>query len=108
MLNLVDNKTFVIALILIGALANFITIPVNILNLIKRVLGGLWISLACVAEYFLVSAGSGKMSAATGPSAAQTITQWITILIIFTIVMVGFFIYGVYGATGQYDRAEGA
>lgn len=105
MLNLVENQTFIIALLVVGAIANFLAIPTGINNLIKRGLGAAWILLAVYAEFRLFAEGWKKMSAATGAAATQTVAQWIIILIIFTVVMVGFAIHGYYGVTGQYDDA---
>ena len=105
-MDLVNNSTFVYALVGITMVANLITIPVNIKNIIKRILGGGALLLAVFTEYTLFSEGMKKMSAATGAAATQTTIQWSIILIIFTIVMVGFAIYGYYAVTGEYSEEE--
>lgn len=106
MLNLVSNSTFVYALVGITMAANLITIPVGIKNIIKRIIGVGALLMAVFAEYTLFSEGMKKMSAATGAAATQTTIQWTIILVIFTIIMVGFAIYGYYAVTGEYNEIE--
>ena len=104
MLDIVNNSTFIYALVGLTMVANLITIPVGIKNIIKRGLGAGALLLAVFAEYTLFSEGMKKMGAATGAAATQTSIQWSIILIIFTIVMVGFAIYGYYAVTGEYNE----
>lgn len=102
MLELVNNQGFVYGLVAVTMLANLVSIPEAIKNIIKRVLGFAALIMAAYAEYALFSEGMKKMGAATGAAGTQTVIQWSIILIIFTIVMVGFAIYGYYAVTGEY------
>ena len=101
MLDIFDNQMFIYGIIAVALIVALIKLPDNIGNLIKKALGGLWIITAIYATFKLYEQGNLKMWA----TQALTI-QWSIILIIFTIVMIGFAIFGYYGLTGAYDASD--
>ena len=101
-LNIIDNPALVYTILILGGIANFVTFPDGIASIIKKVFGAAWMATALYATFSLFTEGFKKMSA---PNAtAQTSIQWWIILIIFSIVMVGFFIHGYYSLRGEYDN----
>jgi hypothetical protein len=92
------------AIAVICGILNFITIPAGINNLIKKVLGVVWIGLAPYAAYQFIKAGLEKMNApmATTP----IVTQWCILIGIFLPIMAGLAIHGYYSVMGEYDAAE--
>ena len=105
-MDFINNTSLVYGIVAVCMVVNFIKIPASIGNIIKRIMGAIWMVAAVVCEYTLFSEGMKKMSAATGAAGTQTTIQWSIILIIFTIVMVGFMIHGYYGVKGEYATAE--
>jgi hypothetical protein len=105
-MDFINNTALVYGVVAVCMLFNFISIPANIGNIIKRALGAIWIVAALLCEYTLFSEGMKKMSAATGAAGTQTVIQWSIILIIFTIVMIGLAIHGYYGVKGEYATEE--
>ena len=109
MLDIFDNQMAMGALVVFSIIIALIKLPDGIGNLIKKALGGLWIITAIYALYSIYDAGMvprgketvGKMWA----SQAATI-QWSIILTIFTLVLIGFAIFGYYGLTGAYDNSD--
>ncbi|MEY4938074.1 MAG: hypothetical protein RIS64_4435 [Bacteroidota bacterium] len=86
------------------ALLNFVTMPANINNLVKKALGVCWILLAPYAAYAFISAGLAKMNAPTATTAINT--QWTILIGIFLPIMVALAIHGYYSVMGEYDAAE--
>lgn len=86
------------------SLLNFVTMPANINNLVKKALGVCWLLLAPYAAYAFIQAGLAKMSAPTAN--ASTTTQWSILIGIFLPIMVGLAIHGWYSVNGEYDAAE--
>ena len=101
MLDLFDNQMFIYGLVIVGLIIALVKLPDGIGNLAKKALGGLWIITALFATYKLYEQANIKMWATQA-----TIMQWSIILIIFTLVLIGFAIFGYYGLTGAYDNSD--
>ncbi len=74
------------------------------MNSIKKILGYVWMLLAPAIIFFLVFQAKNKIIHATEATRANTILQWVIILIIFTPICVGFFIFGKYASENAYDH----
>jgi ABC-type polysaccharide/polyol phosphate export permease len=74
------------------------------MNSIKKILGYVWMLLAPAIIFFLVFQAKTKIAHATEATRANTILQWVIILIIFTPICVGFFIFGKYASENAYDH----
>jgi len=74
------------------------------MNTIKKILGLVWMILSPSIIYFLATQASAKIGAATEATKANVTLQWAIILIIFTPICVGFFIFGYYAIKGEYDH----
>ena len=74
------------------------------MNTIKKLLGYVWMLLAPAIIVFLILQAKNKIAIATEATRANTILQWVIILIIFTPICVGFFIFGKYAAENAYDH----
>lgn len=74
------------------------------MNTIKKILGLVWMCLAPAIICFLVAQAIQKMNAATALARSNVTLQWVIILIIFTPICIGFFIFGYYGFKGEYDQ----
>jgi len=74
------------------------------MNSIKKFLGVVWMILSPSIIYFLATQAIKKISAATEATKANVTLQWAIILIIFTPICVGFFIFGYYAIKGEYDH----
>ena len=86
------------------SLLNFVTMPANINNLVKKALGVCWLLLAPYAAYAFIQAGLAKMNAPTAN--ASITTQWVILIGIFLPIMAGLAIHGWYSVNGEYDAAE--
>lgn len=74
------------------------------MNQVKRILGLVWMALAPSIIYFLGSQALLKIGAATEATKSNVMLQWAIILIIFTPICIGFFIFGYYAIKGEYDH----
>lgn len=74
------------------------------MNTIKKLLGYVWMLLAPAIIVFLIMQAKNKIAIATEATKANTILQWVIILIIFTPICVGFFIFGKYASENAYDH----
>ncbi len=101
MLDIFDNQMFIYGLVTVSLIIALVKLPDGIGNLTKKALGGLWIITALYATFKLYEQANIKMWVND-----STKIQWSIILIIFTIVMVGFAIFGYYGLTGAYDNSD--
>ena len=72
------------------------------MNLIKKILGVVWMVLAPMIILFLASQAFQKISAASALAKSNVVLQWTIILAIFSPICVGFFIFGYYGLKGEY------
>jgi hypothetical protein len=87
------------------------------MNALKRIFGLVWILLAPVALYFIVSnalqafakadkaiAGAADAAKAAAEAAkTNTVLQWGIIIIIFLPIAFGLIIFGKYALTGEYN-----
>ena len=74
------------------------------MNSIKKLLGYVWMVLAPAIICFLVYEAYIKIGIAKPTEKANTILQWAIILIIFTPICIGFFIFGKYAAADEYKH----
>lgn len=74
------------------------------MNTIKKFFGLVWMCLAPGIIWFLIAQAIQKIGGATDITRANVGLQWMIILIIFTPICVGFFIFGYYGLNGEYDE----
>ena len=74
------------------------------MNTIKKIFGLVWMAVAPLLIWFLVSQAIQKVSNANEATRANVLLQWVIILSIFAPICVGFFIFGYYGFKGEYDH----
>ena len=74
------------------------------MNSLKKILGFVWMILAPAVICFLVYEAYTKIGLAKPTEKANTILQWVIILIIFTPISIGFFMFGKYAAANEYDH----
>lgn len=75
------------------------------MNLIKRILGVVWILLGPTIILFLfLQAGDKISTAAAGIARTNTSLQWAIIILIFIPICAGLMIFGYYGLRGEYDH----
>ncbi len=72
------------------------------MNSIKKLLGFVWMLLAPAIIFFLIYEASQKIGAATSVTKANVILQWSIILLIFTPICIGFFMFGKFAASNEY------
>lgn len=72
------------------------------MNTLKKILGYVWMLLAPAIICFLVYEAFVKIGLAKPAEKANVILQWVIILIIFTPISVGFFIFGKYATNNEY------
>ena len=73
------------------------------MNAVKKILGIVWLLLAPVVIYFLVSGAISNIN----PSGKKDINNpviWIIIITIFTPIAIGLMIFGWYAWKGEYDH----
>ena len=73
------------------------------MNALKRFLGIIWLLLAPVVIYFLVSGAITHIDA-EGKKDINNPVIWIIIIAIFTPIAIGLMIFGWYAFKGEYDR----
>ncbi|MFM1929498.1 MAG: hypothetical protein RL387_826 [Bacteroidota bacterium] len=74
------------------------------MNTIKKLLGYVWMIMAPAIIIFLVYQAFVKIGAASEAAKANTILQWVIILLIFLPITIGFFIFGKYASQNAYDH----
>ena len=74
------------------------------MNTIKKLLGYVWMLISPAIILFLVYEAVVKIAAASEASKANTILQWVIILLIFLPITIGFFIFGKYASANEYDH----
>jgi O-antigen/teichoic acid export membrane protein len=74
------------------------------MNSLKRLLGYVWMIIAPAIICFLVYEAYIKIGFAKPAEKANTILQWVIILIIFTPISYGFFLFGKYAADNEYEH----
>lgn len=73
------------------------------MNTIKKIMGFLWMLLAPVIIYFLVSSAIKNISLGGTKDINQPL-PWIIIITIFTPIAIGLMIFGYYAIKGEYDQ----
>ena len=73
------------------------------MNTLKRFLGIVWLLLAPVVIYFLVSGAITHIDPA-GKKDINNPVIWVIIIAIFTPIAIGLMIFGWYAFRGEYDR----
>jgi type VI protein secretion system component VasK len=73
------------------------------MNLVKRMMGILWMILAPVVIYFLVMGAVNNIDS-VGTKDINKPIPWIIIIAIFTPIAVGLMIFGFYSLKGEYDK----
>ena len=72
------------------------------MNQIKKLLGYVWMVIAPAIICFLLYQAIAKISIASEATRSNVILQWVIILLIFTPICVGFFIFGKYASEDAY------
>ena len=73
------------------------------MNTIKKYLGIIWLLLAPVVIYFLISGAISNIDPA-GKKDINNPVIWIIIIAIFTPIAIGLMIFGWYAFKGEYDH----
>lgn len=73
------------------------------MNAVKRILGIIWLLLAPVVIYFLVSGAITHIDPA-GKKDINNPIIWVIIIAIFTPIAIGLMIFGWYAFRGEYDH----
>ena len=73
------------------------------MNSIKRYLGIVWLLLAPIVIYFLVSGAISNIDPA-GKKDINNPVIWVIIITIFTPIAIGLMIFGWYAFKGEYDH----
>ncbi|MEN9611117.1 MAG: hypothetical protein RLZZ628_1931 [Bacteroidota bacterium] len=60
--------------------------------------------IAPTAAYLLTTNGIAKIAAADAANKTNATTQWTILILIFLPVMAGLFLFGLYGAKGEYSE----
>ena len=73
------------------------------MNLLKRILGIVWIALGPIVLFWLIRTGAGEI--AKNP-AVNTRVQWSIFILIFIPIVVGLVLFGYYSLRGEYDNGK--
>jgi hypothetical protein len=73
------------------------------MNAVKKILGIIWLLLAPVVIYFLVSGAIAHIDPA-GKKDINNPIIWVIIIAIFTPIAIGLMIFGWYAFRGEYDH----
>jgi len=73
------------------------------MNLLKRILGVVWLLMAPVIIYFLLQGAITHIDPA-GKKDINNPIIWIIIITIFTPIAIGLMIFGYYALKGEYDH----
>jgi len=73
------------------------------MNSIKKILGIIWLLLAPVVIYFLVSGAITHIDPA-GKKDINNPVIWVIIILIFTPIAIGLMIFGWYALKGEYEH----
>ena len=74
------------------------------MNSLKKILGFVWMLMAPAIICFLAYEANTKIRVATAATKSNVLLQWSIILIIFTPICIGFFLFGKYAATNEYAQ----
>ena len=73
-----------------------------IMNLLKRIMGFVWMIIAPVIIFFLISGAINNIG--NGSKDINKPIPWIIIITIFTPIAAGLMIFGYYAIKGEYDK----
>jgi hypothetical protein len=73
------------------------------MNQLKRIMGLLWMIIAPVVIYFLVTGAVHNISSG-GTKDINKPIPWVIIISIFTPIAIGLMIFGYYAFKGEYDK----
>jgi hypothetical protein len=73
------------------------------MNLLKKIMGIVWMVIAPVVIYFLVTGAVHNISS-TGTKDINKPIPWIIIITIFTPIAVGLMIFGYYAIKGEFSK----
>jgi len=73
------------------------------MNILKKILGVVWLLLAPVVIYFLVSGAITHIDPA-GKKDINNPVIWVIIILIFTPIAIGLMIFGWYALKGEYEH----
>ena len=73
------------------------------MNLLKRILGVVWLLMAPVITYFLLQGAITHIDPA-GKKDINNPVIWVIIITIFTPIAIGLMIFGYYALKGEYDH----
>jgi len=73
------------------------------MNSLKKILGIVWLLLAPIVIYFLVSGAITHIDPA-GKKDINNPVIWVIIILIFTPIAIGLMIFGWYAIRGEYDH----
>ena len=73
------------------------------MNQFKRIMGVVWMVIAPVIIYFLVTGAIHNISS-TGTKDINKPIPWIIIITIFTPIAIGLMIFGYYSLNGEFDK----
>ena len=76
---------------------------INFMNTLKKWMGLLWMIIAPVIIYFLVTGAIHNISS-TGTKDINKPIPWIIIITIFTPIAIGLMIFGYYAVKGEYQK----
>ncbi len=74
------------------------------MNTIKKFSGYIWMLMAPLLILFLLYEANQKITTATEAVKSNVVLQWVIILLVFTPICIGFFIFGKYAIAGEYDH----
>ena len=77
------------------------------MNLLKRIMGFIWMVIAPVVIYFLVMGAIHNINS-TGTKDINKPIPWVIIITIFTPIAIGLMIFGYYALKGEYDKLPGS
>ena len=78
-------------------------IKIFFMNLLKRIMGLVWMVIAPVVIYFLIMGAFHNIND-TGKETYNKPIPWIIIITIFTPIAIGLMIFGYYALKGEYDK----
>jgi hypothetical protein len=73
------------------------------MNMLKKIMGIVWMVIAPVIIYFLVTGAAHNISS-TGTKDINKPIPWIIIITIFTPIAFGLMIFGYYAIKGEYSK----
>jgi hypothetical protein len=73
------------------------------MNTVKKIMGFVWIVLAPVLIYFLLSSALHNISGG-GTKDINKPIPWVIIITVFTPIAIGLMIFGYYAIKGEYDH----